>query len=407
MLDLERRGEGQRRRREHAGGVAGVHARLLDVLHDRGDVDLLAVAERVHVELDRVLDEAVEQDRSADGGHGRLELVVVVADAHRPAAEHVRGPDEHRVADLLGRRERLVRALDDRPRRAAHAELLDERAEALAVLGQVDRRMRRSQDAVAGLLDVPREPERRLAAELGDDAHGLLAVADGEHLLGRERLEVEAVGGVVVGGDGLRVAVDHDRLVAERAERLRRVDAAVVELDPLPDPVRPRAEDDDARLVAVRRGLVLLAPGGVEVVRGRLDLAGARVDAPERRAQPRLVPSPPHLGAADAERRADRVVAPARPLRSREIAARELLLRGRDLLAEPWMEAVRQILVRRLAHGVGEPWSSSREPNAFRNASVKVRPIPIASPTDFICVPSVRSAPGNFSNAKRGNFTTT
>ena len=61
----------------------------------------------------------------------------------------------------------------------------------------------------------------------------------------------------------------------------------------------------------------------------------------------------------------------------------------------------------RLAHGVGEPGSSSREPYAFRNASVNVRPIPIASPTDFIWVPSVASAPGNFSKAKRGNLTTT
>jgi hypothetical protein len=33
--------------------------------------------------------------------------------------------------------------------------------------------------------------------------------------------------------------------------------------------------------------------------------------------------------------------------------------------------------------------------------------MPIASPTDFICVPRVVSAPGNFSNAKRGNLTTT
>src|SRR5256885_5469772 len=31
--------------------------------------------------------------------------------------------------------------------------------------------------------------------------------------------------------------------------------------------------------------------------------------------------------------------------------------------------------------------SSSRERIAFRNASEKVRPIPIVSPTDFICVP--------------------
>ena len=94
------------------------------------------------------------------------------------------------------------------------------------------------------------EAKRRLTAELGDDAERLLAIADGEHLLGGKRLEVEPVGGVVVGRDRLRVAVDHHRLVAERAERLRRMHAAVVELDPLADAVRAGAEDDDARLVA-------------------------------------------------------------------------------------------------------------------------------------------------------------
>jgi hypothetical protein len=60
-----------------------------------------------------------------------------------------------------------------------------------------------------------------------------------------------------------------------------------------------------------------------------------------------------------------------------------------------------------VCHGVAAPVSSSRERIAFRNASANVRPMPIVSPTDFICVPSVRSAPGNFSNAKRGNLTTT
>ena len=61
----------------------------------------------------------------------------------------------------------------------------------------------------------------------------------------------------------------------------------------------------------------------------------------------------------------------------------------------------------RVAQGEEEPPSSSRERIAFRKASVKVRPMPIASPTDFICVPSVSSAPANFSKAKRGNLTTT
>ena len=41
------------------------------------------------------------------------------------------------------------------------------------------------------------------------------------------------------------------------------------------------------------------------------------------------------------------------------------------------------------------------------NAWPKERPIAITSPTDFMCVESVASTPGNFSNANRGHLTTT
>ena len=51
--------------------------------------------------------------------------------------------------------------------------------------------------------------------------------------------------------------------------------------------------------------------------------------------------------------------------------------------------------------------SSSRERSVLPIASQKLRPMPIASPTDFICVVRVPSAPGNFSKAKRGALTTT
>jgi hypothetical protein len=44
---------------------------------------------------------------------------------------------------------------------------------------------------------------------------------------------------------------------------------------------------------------------------------------------------------------------------------------------------------------------------AFEKDSRKVRPIAIASPTDFMWVVSSPSAPGNFSNANRGIFVTT
>jgi hypothetical protein len=43
---------------------------------------------------------------------------------------------------------------------------------------------------------------------------------------------------------------------------------------------------------------------------------------------------------------------------------------------------------------------------AFISAAANVRPIPIASPVDFICVPSRKSASGNLSNGQRGIFTT-
>ena len=68
------------------------------------------------------------------------------------------------------------------------------------------------------------------------------------------------------------------------------------------------------------------------------------------------------------------------------------------------LQAVQELLVGAADVGLGvelaraqrlaEPW-----PN--------VRPMAITSPTDFMCVESVVSTPGNFSNANRGHLTTT
>ena len=48
----------------------------------------------------------------------------------------------------------------------------------------------------------------------------------------------------------------------------------------------------------------------------------------------------------------------------------------------------------------------SSERSAFCKDSLNVRPIAIASPTDFIEVVSTAAAPGNFSKAKRGILVT-
>ncbi len=105
---------------------------------------------------------------------------------------------------------------------------------------------------------------RSLAHDVGDVLEG-------------ERLEVQPVGDVVVGRDGLGVAVDHDGVVAVLAHGHGGVHAAVVELDALADAVGPAAEDDDALALAGQR-LVFVLVGRVEVGRLGLELGGAGVD---------------------------------------------------------------------------------------------------------------------------------
>jgi hypothetical protein len=79
-------------------------------------------------------------------------------------------------------------------------------------------------------------------------------VVDLQHVLQRQRLEVEPIGGVVVGRDRLGVAVDHDGLVARLAQRHGGVHAGVVELDALADAVRARSQDQRAQRLLQRLG---------------------------------------------------------------------------------------------------------------------------------------------------------
>ena len=119
-------------------------AGLLDVLHDPGDRDLGAVAERVDVHLDRVFEEAVEKERVLRVGLDVLLEVGVqalrrVTDLHRPAAQDVRGAHEKREADVFCDHLRLLGRERGAVVRVADLQAPQERAEAAAVLREVDR----------------------------------------------------------------------------------------------------------------------------------------------------------------------------------------------------------------------------------------------------------------------------
>ena len=138
------------------------------MLHYRGDVGVASVAECIDVELDRVFEEAIDQNRAGDVGNvGR-----VVTHTHRTAAEHVGRPNEHRVADARGNRRRLIDGARDPPLRAAHSHLVGEARKALMVLRKVDGVVLRTQDAEARALDRARQLEGGLSPELDTHATG-------------------------------------------------------------------------------------------------------------------------------------------------------------------------------------------------------------------------------------------
>ena len=60
---------------------------------------------------------------------------------------------------------------------------------------------------------------------------------DFEHVFQRERLEIEAVGSVEIGGHGFGVAIDHNGFKARFAQRQSGVHAAIIKLDALADAV--------------------------------------------------------------------------------------------------------------------------------------------------------------------------
>ena len=139
---------------QDAGRVARMDASVLNVLHDPADHYRLPVAHRVDVRLERVFEEPVQEHRVLRRGlYGAGEVLPqrgrVVHDLHRPAAQHVAGPDEDRIPDLLRDLQRLVDARRGPARRHRHAEFAAQFVEPAPVLRAVDRFDARPEDGDA------------------------------------------------------------------------------------------------------------------------------------------------------------------------------------------------------------------------------------------------------------------
>jgi hypothetical protein len=248
-------GVGQRLLRRDRPRVAGVDAHRVEVL-DRAHDDGVPARVAHHLELvllpagEVLLDEdlAGRARRQPVRDHGP-QLGRRVRDPAAGAAERERRPHDrrHREVDV-------GRAGDDASRHR-QTDRLDGGTEELAVLGAADRIEVGADQLDSERRELDREVQRRLPAQRRQDRVGPLAL---DHLgdgRGVERLEVRRVGPLGVGHDRRRVRVhehDAEALAAQHAARLR---AGVVELARLPDPDRPRAEDQDRAKVGALRQL--------------------------------------------------------------------------------------------------------------------------------------------------------
>ena len=227
-----------------------------------------------------MIQKAIQQHRRIIGHFHRIadvarQVGVGIDHFHRAAAQHVARAHHQRVTNFARQRQRFVGVARGAVGRLQQAEFLDELLEAFAVFGQIDRIGRCADHRHAVGFQRLREFQRGLAAVLHDHALRLFQLDDFQHVFQGQRFEIQAIRGVVIGGHGFRVAVDHDGLVPVFAQRQRRVYAAVIELDALPDPVRAAAQHDD--LVArTRRGLAFVLVGRIQIsgISGELGSAG-------------------------------------------------------------------------------------------------------------------------------------
>ena len=134
---------------------------LLDMLHDAGDEYLIAVGDRVDIDLDRVLQIAVDQHRVRPRDADRMRAYsgqpgVVVHDLHGAAAQHIGRPDHHRKADRGATASASSAEMGGAVLGLLQAEALQQLLEAAPVLGEIDRVGRGAEDRDARPPPAPR-----------------------------------------------------------------------------------------------------------------------------------------------------------------------------------------------------------------------------------------------------------
>ena len=186
-----------------------------------------------------------------DDAHVFGNVCIVIGNDHVLAAQHIGRPEQNRVSQAIGGCKRFFRGKHRFSGRARDFALLQQFVEPLAVFGGIDAVRAGAEDIDAQFRQMPCQLDGRLAAKLHHHAPRFFHRQNGFHILGGQRVEIEAVGGIKVGGNGFGVVVCNDRFASAFLERAHTVHGAIVELDPLPDADGAGAEHEDLLFIVL------------------------------------------------------------------------------------------------------------------------------------------------------------
>ena len=166
----------------------------LNMLHDTGDKDILAVTDSIDLKLraHKILvdQHGVLNALSKDYSHILLDIVIIEGDYHILSAENIGGSHKNRILDLICDLKSLLSGHYREALGTLDLVQLKKLIEALSVLGGVDRIGRCAEDIDALLCKVLGKLDSSLTAEGNNNAVGLFNVDDIHYVLIGERLEI-------------------------------------------------------------------------------------------------------------------------------------------------------------------------------------------------------------------------
>ena len=158
----------------------------------------MASADRIRLALHCMAQETVDQNRTVRCNslcrfHVNLKISRIIYHFHTAPAKDIRRTHHNRIADLLCDRQRFFHI--DRHACLLHRDtkLVHHRPEQISVLSHIDDRRRCSENLYSVSLQICREIQRRLPAELCDHAKRLFFFINAEHILQRQRLKIQSV----------------------------------------------------------------------------------------------------------------------------------------------------------------------------------------------------------------------